>query len=137
LTATTFFLPWIERELPFSERTAYNYISLYQWRDKVATVANLQDAYKKVKQIETKEKQKERREIDPIMLFEYIGMLRKGYDGKGRNQYAPSSQDEAPTQDNIKKKTGKGSEFVSAADKFNALSEEDKEEVRRWYREED
>lgn len=40
------FLPWIERELPFSRQTADNYRRLFQYRYKVLTVGNLQEAYR-------------------------------------------------------------------------------------------
>jgi hypothetical protein len=48
------FLPWIARELPFSDRTARNYMKLYQHKSKLETVSDLQEAYR---QIETLERQ--------------------------------------------------------------------------------
>jgi hypothetical protein len=54
------------------------------------------------------------REIDPITLFEYIGILRAGYDGTRRDQL--SERDDLPTQANIKKQIGKNWDFMSAAD---------------------
>ena len=50
------FIPYIERELEphgISQRTAYRYIGLFANNDKIATVANLQDAYRKVEQLES------------------------------------------------------------------------------------
>ena len=54
------FLPWIKQNCVFSERTARNYLSLFRYRNKTATVADLQDAYKQVKQLESAEKHTER-----------------------------------------------------------------------------
>ena len=54
------FLPWIKQNCVFSERTARNYLSLFRYRNKTATVADLQDAYKQVKQLESAEKHTEK-----------------------------------------------------------------------------
>ncbi|MDY7028625.1 MAG: DUF3102 domain-containing protein [Spirochaetota bacterium] len=53
------FLPWLKENVPFSEDTAERYIQLFAYRDKTASVADLQDAYKKIEEIETAEKQSE------------------------------------------------------------------------------
>lgn len=45
------FLPWIQRELPFSERAARYYMAVYRWRNKTANLADLSEAYR-VAQIE-------------------------------------------------------------------------------------
>ena len=50
------FLPWIKLNCRFSERTAYNYIGLHGHSSKIATVANLQDAYKQVEALEAQER---------------------------------------------------------------------------------
>jgi rubrerythrin len=55
------YMEWVAAELPFSQRTADNYRHLYEYRAKIATVANLQEAYQVVAAIETEEKQKARR----------------------------------------------------------------------------
>jgi hypothetical protein len=49
------FLPWI-KTLPFSERTAYRYIGLFDYQDKIARMADLQEAYKQVETLEAQEK---------------------------------------------------------------------------------
>ena len=53
------FLPWVEQNCDFSRQTADNYRRLYEHRDKMPRVGNLQDAYKKVRQIETETNQSE------------------------------------------------------------------------------
>jgi len=50
------FLGWISDELPFSERTTYNYLNLYRYKEDVATVANLADAYRLIDNIEAQKK---------------------------------------------------------------------------------
>lgn len=55
------FLPWIERELPFSNKTAESYMRLYGYRSKIESASNLQDAYRKVEQLEDQARQSERR----------------------------------------------------------------------------
>ena len=52
------FLPWVST-LPFAERTARNYMRLYDYRDKTASVANLQEAYKQIESLEAGEKRRE------------------------------------------------------------------------------
>jgi len=66
------FLPWIEQNCVFSERTARNYLSLFRYRNKTATVADLQDAYKQVKQLESAEKHTERQKS-----YQRVGQYKK------------------------------------------------------------
>ncbi len=54
------FSDWLE-SMPFGKSTAYNYIKVYQYHDKIPTVGNLQEAYQ---QIETLERQEKRSEYD-------------------------------------------------------------------------
>jgi len=49
------FLSWIDREMPFPRKTAYRYMKVYEYRNKIVTMTNLQEAYR---QIETLERQK-------------------------------------------------------------------------------
>ena len=50
------FLPWIEKKLPFAERTAQNYMRLYVYRDKTATLADLQSAYMLIEKLEAQDR---------------------------------------------------------------------------------
>lgn len=45
--------------MPFAERTAQDYMRLYRYRDKTASLADLQEARRKIEEIETAEKQSE------------------------------------------------------------------------------
>lgn len=53
------FLPWIEANCSFSDKTAEKYMKLTAHRDKIESSSNLQDAYRVVERLETEEKQTE------------------------------------------------------------------------------
>lgn len=59
------FLPWIERELPFSRQTADNYRRLYEHRAKVLTVGNLTEAYQVAQIEDQRQHPKARPEVPP------------------------------------------------------------------------
>lgn len=61
------FLPWIESELPFDDRTARRYISVSKYSNKMDRVSNLQEAYQLVARLETGEAQKERERKDRLI----------------------------------------------------------------------
>jgi len=61
------FLPWIENELPFSQKTAWNYMALHSHQNKLVNITNLQDAYRRVEQLESEEAQKERERKDRLI----------------------------------------------------------------------
>jgi hypothetical protein len=58
------FIPWIKANCNFSERTAYNYIGLHSHSSKIATVANLQEAYKQVETLEAQAHMSEKKKAD-------------------------------------------------------------------------
>jgi len=53
------FLPWLKENVPFAVRTAQDYMRLHRYRDKCASLAHLQEAYRKIEEIETQERQSE------------------------------------------------------------------------------
>lgn len=59
------FLPWLDRELPFSERTARNYMKLFEYRTKTATVADLRTAYEVAQIEDQRQHPKARPEVAP------------------------------------------------------------------------
>ncbi len=68
------FLPWLE-ELPFAERTARNYMKLFEYRSKTATIADLQEAYHQIEQIEYDEKkEREQRDLDIVATYKSTGV---------------------------------------------------------------
>lgn len=74
------FLPWVET-LPFEQRTAYRYLSLSDHSCKVATMSNLQEAYKQLETIEQQEKQSaEERKRSMIAEFRKTGIKPAGWD---------------------------------------------------------
>lgn len=58
------FLPWIERELPFNERTAQRYMMLFRYKSKCDTLSDLRTAYE-VAQIEDQRRHPKARPADP------------------------------------------------------------------------
>ena len=74
------FLPWV-RTLPFEQRTAYRYLSLSDHSCKVATMSNLQEAYRQLETIEQQEKQTaEQRKKAMIAEYRKTGIKPDGWD---------------------------------------------------------
>ena len=69
-------------------------------------------------------------QVDPFVMMEYIAMERKDYDSKPEN-IASFSENEAhrPTTKNIQTKIGKTTEFITAADRFALLPEEELQQL--------
>ena len=61
------FLNWIDSNCDFDDNTAYRYIKCHKYFDKIPNVGNLQEAYNKIKEIETKEKQEEWKRKDRLI----------------------------------------------------------------------
>jgi hypothetical protein len=59
------FLPWIEKELPFSERSARNYMQLFRYRYKTATLADLTEAYRVAQLEDQRVKEKDNKAPEP------------------------------------------------------------------------
>ncbi|MDY7027155.1 MAG: DUF3102 domain-containing protein [Spirochaetota bacterium] len=55
------FLPWLKENVPFEQKTAWRYMKLHEHNCKLGTVTNLQEAYRKIEEIETQEKQTEQK----------------------------------------------------------------------------
>jgi len=71
-----------------------------------------------------------RRSIDPFAMFSYIGMLRRGHDGKtGVHSELKSGM----SKEEVRQTTKKSPSFVSAADIFNSLTEEQKAELKQKF----
>lgn len=99
------FLPWV-KTLPFAERTAYNYLSFCKYQDKLANVANLQEAYKQIESLEAAEKRREDEHKQKLILeriktgikpdgwdrsldYEYDKRIKFGGYAKLRDDYKP------------------------------------------------
>ena len=70
-----------------------------------------------------------RRELDPFTLFEYIAMMRRGNEGSGSTS-VPGTE---VTVENLAKQLGKQGSFVSTADIWNTLTEEQQNEIKGWF----
>lgn len=53
------FTPWVKANCRFSDRTARQYIQVFEYRDKTATLADLQTAYSQIETIEAQAKRSE------------------------------------------------------------------------------
>ena len=77
------FLSWVENNLDISERTAQNYMKLFSYRDKTATIADLNSAYRQIETLEAQEKQsKEERQRSMIAEFRKTGIKPPGWTPK-------------------------------------------------------
>jgi hypothetical protein len=61
------FLAWIERELPFTDRTARRYMLLWEYRSKTDTVSDLTEAHK-IAQIEDQRQRLPAKPVDPEIV---------------------------------------------------------------------
>jgi len=86
----TNWLPWVEKYLPFSSRSATNYMNLFNWKDEIksATVTDLQSAYKLISEAknyhrsETREETKKRRKSFADKKSDFKNSTSKKYDGQ-------------------------------------------------------
>ena len=71
---------WIKTNCIFSHQTAYNYMSLFQYKGKIKTVLNLPEAYKQVKQLESAKKQTENQKaFKRVQEFKQTGSKPEGW----------------------------------------------------------
>jgi hypothetical protein len=61
------FLAWIDTFMPFSDKAAERYMSLYRYRDKFDRVSNLQEAYKQIEYVKNNEQQEQEKEQDQMI----------------------------------------------------------------------
>lgn len=74
------FIPWLKANCSFSERTAQNYMRLFRYRDKTATVADLQTAYRQLEVLEAHEKRSEDQKArDRVRVFLTTGEKPEGW----------------------------------------------------------
>ena len=67
------FIPWAKANLPFTDRTARNYMQLFEQRDrlKTVTVSDLSDAYRVLKSA-APTRQKEKPESKPLPMLDEV-----------------------------------------------------------------
>lgn len=99
------FLPWLST-LPFSERTAQNYMALFRYKDKTATVADLQTAYRQIESLEAAEKRAEEARKD-AMIDEY---LRTGKKPDGWDKGMDAECRRRKEVDDIRRRTAEAAE---------------------------
>lgn len=75
------YLEWINKELPFEHDTANRYTKLFEHSNELRTMRNLQEAYKKVDQLESEAAQKERERKDRLIAEKVrTGVKPSGWD---------------------------------------------------------
>lgn len=93
------FLPWLKANMPFSQKTAWNYMKLYEHQNKLENITNLQDAYYQIENLEAQEKkQKEQENRKKILEFKETGEKPKSWDRSTSYQYKKEQDEEAYQQ---------------------------------------
>jgi len=88
------FLPWLEENIEFSERTARNYMRLYRYREKITDVSDFGEAYRRVELLDYKENgnpSKEDRKM--IRIFKKTGNKPEGWEAKNEIHYRETLDD--------------------------------------------
>lgn len=104
------FLPWIKANCHFSERTARNYIGIYDYRSKTATLADLQTAYAQVETLEAQARKSEEEQArHRVGVFLKSGQKpegwRRGTDDKLAQEIRDREERIKKFQEEIKEKT--------------------------------
>lgn len=74
------FLNWINDNCNFSQRSAYNYIEVNKYKSKIATVANLPEAYKQIQYLEQEKKRTEsQKAFKRVQKFKSTGIKPEGW----------------------------------------------------------
>jgi hypothetical protein len=88
------FLPWLKENMPFEQPTAWRYMKLYEYQNKLFSVNNLQEAYRQIETIEAQEKKrKERENREKIQQFEETGEKPETWDRSTDYQYKKTKED--------------------------------------------
>lgn len=116
------FVGWLEKSCSIPQRTAYRYMSLKEHESKIATMANLQDAYKQIETIEAREKQTEeekarRRVTHFLETGERLDGWRRGTDDKQAEELKASRERVAAFQETLDKKEKERQEQSAATDR--------------------
>jgi hypothetical protein len=90
------FLVWLKANVPFSDRTARRYIRLCEYSDKLASVSDLQEAYRQVETLEAQEKKrKEQENKEKILAFKKTGEKPSTWDRSTDYQLKKQDDEEA------------------------------------------
>jgi hypothetical protein len=116
------FLPWVST-LPFSERTAQNYIRLSLYKSKCANVADLDSAYKMVESLEAQAKRTEEQRIKELVRERIkTGKRPDGWEKSMDYHYDKEMREEKEYQERMEK-----------VNKFNEREKETKQEAKQEY----
>jgi len=74
------FVSWLGKNINFSDRTAYKYISLFNHKNQIASAENLQDAYRQIETLEAQKKQTEtQKAYNRVAEFRKTGVKPEGW----------------------------------------------------------
>ena len=98
------FLSWLEANIDLPERTAYRYMSLHDYRNKIATMANLQEAYKQIETLEQQEKLSKKERVRSLVSeYRKTGTKPAGWDRSLDYRVKKDAEAEARQKERIEK----------------------------------
>lgn len=74
------FLKWLEESVCFTQRSAYRYIALFNYKDQISAAKNLTQAYKLIDATAMKQKEDEEKKADKrVIVYEETGKKPEGW----------------------------------------------------------
>jgi len=127
------FVRWIESNFEFTVKTAYRYILLFTYKDKIKEVENLTEAYKITNKFITKKKEKEEKKAERrVATYEKTGVKPKNWrrgtdDKKVKEKETKTAKEEK--KETTKKPKNDDSETKKDEDTNNAENEKKKDDI--------
>lgn len=134
------FLPWIERNCGFSRMTATQYMRLFVHQDKCKNALHLQEAYRQVEQLESREKQTEAQKArERVKHYLATGERPEGWRRGTDDKIAEEERDrseriesaKAELEEERRKRDERRRERDSTFDAFESFNDELREALER------
>jgi hypothetical protein len=131
------FAEWLEKNVRFSQRTAYNYISLHNYRNQIIEACSLTEAYKMIETLEAQKKQAETlKAIQRVAEYRDTGVKpegwRRGTDDKLAKEEAELDEPiEAVKQEAPEQKAAKAKEQAEWEPEWEPEWDEPRAEVKQ------
>jgi hypothetical protein len=85
---------WLKANITFSRRTAYNYISLFNHKNQIASAGSLQEAYKQIEDLEAQKKKTEtQKAYNRVAEFRKTGVKPDGWRQHTDDKLAKAEQE--------------------------------------------
>lgn len=115
------FLPWMQVNCSFGKSTAYNYIKLFEHRNKLPSVGNLQEAYQQIETLEAQEKQSEaKKQRERVLTYNQTGEKpegwKRGTDDKAAEKLKEEEEARARRVEEAKKRLAEEAEYKRRRD---------------------